>query len=741
MRHFLMILLAFCLFSFGSTVFSLSNSPSIDNQRAFIERFYQNILARASDTQGMQYWLNIMNSGSAAQVSFGFFNSPEFTQLNLDNSAFVRLLYQTLFDRPADEDGYQNWLSQLNNGSLRETIIYGFLKSQEFINLTQRFGVRDFTVSDNKTYQLKGFTGRFYSLVLDRQPDRSGFNNWVRQLADGTNGGADLARGFFNSAEFINRGMNNSAFIDTAYRAFFDRQADSGGKANWLALLSGGATRQQVLDGFIFSQEFADLATSFDISVEVVPFDPQDETFKFAAFNAFDAATFASSSCLILPIEYPSGIFVAVDGKSTASGTQDKPLDLATALSASSPVQPGQTLWIEEGIYTGSFVSELRGTSAQPIKVKPLPGQRVILDGKVSDLATLRINGQWTDYYGLEVISSSTKHASTQNSSNPSDLSTNGGPTIFGANTKLINFIVHDNVGGGVSSWSTAIDSEIYGNIIYNNGWTAPGRGHGHAIYAQNNTGIKKLTDNIIFFGYGTGIHVYTEGGQINNFDVQGNTWFMTGASDPRASQRKDNCLIGGFQPVKNLVMKNNLGFSMNSRGTRIGYGGSVNNENAVLTDNYLVENFWVAGNWADLNVNGTSVFRGVTGSVTDIKNTGAANDFRTAPPASGKKVFVKANAYDPRRARVVIYNYDESDRVSVDLSSVLKSGEVYRVHSVFGLFNEPLLSGIYDGQEVSIPMDTVRPPQPTGMMGISDTEDDPHKKFAVFIVTHGGCQ
>ncbi|PHR56727.1 MAG: hypothetical protein COA44_07705 [Arcobacter sp.] len=458
------------------------------------------------------------------------------------------------------------------------------------------------------------------------------------------------------------------------------------------------------------------------------------------AFNSFDQGTFSRSTCENLPFADATGIFVSINGTSSAAGTQNDPLDLATALSAFSPVEAGQTIWIFEGTYHGSFTSELKGTSTQHISVRPMLGQRVILDGRTGDSSALTVNGEWTDYYGLEVLSSAIDHTSEQDSSGPTDLKTNGGVSVYyGKNTRVINFIVHDNVGGGFSSWRPASNSELYGNIIYNNGWTAPDRGHGHAIYAQNEIGYKKLTNNIIFFGYATGIHVYTEGGQINGFDVQRNTWFMTGSSDPRSSAKKDNCLIGGFQPVKGLILKNNLGYSENARGTRIGYGGDVTGQDAVLNNNYLSENFWVAGHWNQLDVSNTTIVRGITGSSATYINDLGENNFQSSPPVSGKKIVVSANAHDPRRAKVVIFNYDEDASVSVDLSSVLKSGEAYRIHSAFALFNNPLVNGLYDGNSVSIPMGSITPPQPIGTNNIAD-EDDPHRKFGTFIITHGGC-
>lgn len=468
-----------------------------------------------------------------------------------------------------------------------------------------------------------------------------------------------------------------------------------------------------------------------------------DRILDARAFNSYDENTFSDSSCSVLPLAIPVGFFVSPTGSPTGLGSQEDPLDLSTGLSASSPVQPGQTLWLMEGIYNGNFTSELRGSNGNAIQVRPMPGKQVVIDGNdPSGGSGLLIKGEWVDYYGMEVFNSTLNHTTDLTGSSPADLVTTGGVTVTGPSTRVINFIVHDNVGGGMSSWSNAPDSELYGNIIYNNGWTAPDRGHGHAIYAQNNSGFKKITNNIIFFGYGTGIHVYTEGGQMNNFDVQHNTWFMTGASDPRASQKKDNCLIGGFQPVLNLTLKNNLGFSMNSRGTRLGYGGDVVGQTGILADNYLSENLWVAGDWASLGIGNTSVLRGLTGNASLYITDGVdGNIVQAAPPVSGIKIVVSANAHDQRRARVVIYNYDEDATVSVDLSSVLKNGEAYRVYHVFDLFTAPLLTGVYDGSPVSFPMGTVAPVQPTGTPDGIELEDDPQAKFATFIVTHGGCQ
>ena len=495
---------------------------------------------------------------------------------------------------------------------------------------------------------------------------------------------------------------------------------------------------------------------------------PTVQSYSKGAFNVYDADTFTASTCTPLVIEDPIGIFASPNGKADGAGTEDDPLDLQTALLNNNIVQDGDTLWLMEGTYKGTFTSELRGSENNPVKVKPYPGKHVVIDTtNAASGSGLRINGTWTHYYGIEVTSYDGNRVSTvDNSSNPSDITLNAGVNIIGSTNKVINFVSHDNT-SGIDAWSkrqdgfTGIDTETYGSIIYNNGWSAQpadgsyGRGHGHAIYTQNFDGIKKISNNVIFYGFGTGIHAYQTGKVeqngvlrgIENFDIQDNTWFLTGASDIRQGMKKYDCLVGGYQPVKNLLLKNNQGYSDIGK-TMLGYasnykGVDFSNENAVLENNYLVENLTLQDTWTDASIiiKDTSVFHGISGDQTYIKDLGG-NDF-SSEPSSGKKIFYIKNAYDPRRGRITIFNFDRDAKVAVDLSKLMKVGSAYRVHSVFDLYGEPLISGVYNGGTINIPMGTVSPPQPYGLEGaINASEgDDPKELFGVFIITHAGCQ
>jgi len=480
------------------------------------------------------------------------------------------------------------------------------------------------------------------------------------------------------------------------------------------------------------------------------------------AFNIYNAGTFANSTCQARPLEQPVGVFASPAGKASAAGTEKSPLDLATALANNGRVPPGSTLWLMQGTYRGTYRSELRGTENAPISVRPYPGKRVIIDTtSASSGSGLAIYGGWTNYYGLEVTSRINNRVSrVDNSSNPSDITLNGGVNIISSTNRVINFISHDNV-SGIDAWSkrhdgfTGVDTEIYGNIIYNNGWSAQpadgsyGRGHGHAIYTQNFDGTKEITNNVIFYGFGTGIHAYQTGNQnnrgIENFNIQHNTWFLTGASDIRRGMKKYDCLVGGYQPVRNLTINNNQGYSDIGR-TMIGYasnykGVDFNNEIATINGNYLVQNFKINGYWNRIDMANNSIYHGLSGGTQFINDIGG-NTFENSHPTHGKKIVYIKNKYDPRRGRITIFNFDKDNNVSVDLSQIVQSGAAYRVHSVFDLFGKPIAEGVYGGGTVSIPMGTVAPPQPYGLEGAINANegDDPGKLFGVFIVSHAGC-
>ncbi len=124
-----------------------------------------------------------------------------------------------------------------------------------------------------------------------------------------------------------------------------------------------------------------------------------------------------------------------------------------------------------------------------------------------------------------------------------------GGLNVYsGRGCKYIHLVIHDNA-QGISFWSGATDNEIYGCIIYDNGWEAPDRGHGHAIYTQNEKGLKTIADCIMTGGYGFSLHAYgSPRAFVDHYLAVGNIVYRSGPF-----------LIGGDRPSRDIRVFDNF--------------------------------------------------------------------------------------------------------------------------------------------------------------------------------------
>ena len=113
---------------------------------------------------------------------------------------------------------------------------------------------------------VQDFVARFYQQCLNREPDPAGLAGWSNALLERRLTGADVARGFIFSPEFIEKKTSNEEFLTILYKAFFNRNPDPGGFNGWLKQLKKGADRSTILDGFLYSQEFIGLCQRYGIT-------------------------------------------------------------------------------------------------------------------------------------------------------------------------------------------------------------------------------------------------------------------------------------------------------------------------------------------------------------------------------------------------------------------------------------------------------------------------------------------
>ena len=228
-------------------------------------------LNRQPDKQGLQNWKNKLIAGSqtGSDIAYGFVFSQEFMGRNFSNEEYVQILYEAFFDREADAKGLNNWVSYLNAGLSRYYVLHGFVESQEFSALCERFGINRGSLvlksPSDLNPKITTFVVRFYRLCLGRDADPAGLDNWVSMLASNQAKGVDVAMGFVFSDEFVAKKVSNEDFVNILYLAFFNREPDNAGKMTWIKKLENGSTRRSVLAGFVNSDEFKRLAKTYGI--------------------------------------------------------------------------------------------------------------------------------------------------------------------------------------------------------------------------------------------------------------------------------------------------------------------------------------------------------------------------------------------------------------------------------------------------------------------------------------------
>jgi hypothetical protein len=97
-------------------------------------RLYQAAFDRTPDQVGLGYWINALDKGHSLQgVADGFINSAEFVRLygaNASDTQYVAALYQNVLHRAPDATGYDFWLHALQIAPRAEVLV-NFSESAE----------------------------------------------------------------------------------------------------------------------------------------------------------------------------------------------------------------------------------------------------------------------------------------------------------------------------------------------------------------------------------------------------------------------------------------------------------------------------------------------------------------------------------------------------------------------------------------------------------------------------------
>ena len=443
------------------------------------------------------------------------------------------------------------------------------------------------------------------------------------------------------------------------------------------------------------------------------------------------------------------------------------------------PVDP--TNYIHVTINDNSNCPGFVGEIDNPIHVRPYPGHHVIFDltfsqDQIDNINfpapgnryynnSLKTRGKYTNYYDFEVLDSHGKRTTYQAGSFPTDTYQGSfGPGGDGyeetKGLKYINLIVHD-LCGGPGSGVFDIDLEIYGCIVYNNGWDFIDEGstaranHGHGIYVRNIEGsTKKIYDNIVFNQFGYNIHAWAGGSDIiSGIELERNITFGYEAASAYAGYGgsgflvrdcevvnvTENHLYGGSPElgyVKNATFHKN--YVVDGVGLAIEDFGSMDAVNTVTYNKFILRYTgnplirWTMNNVhqhvVDYNVyyrnrteswdHGQMSFQknGIFMSFEDWQKQGTQSivfdehSSYTPDIYTFNDIFVYPNAYERGRANIVIYNWEYTSSISIDALQMdeigLQNGDKYEIRNAQNFFGTPVVAeATYNGGSITVPI------------------------------------
>ena len=230
----------------------------------FVKRLYKYVLNREAETDGLNYWTDELYSfrQSGAEVAQGFIFSKEFIDRKTTDEEFVTILYNTFFGREPDTDGFNFWVNSLKNGTNdRYGVARGFIFSQEWADTCAEYGILSGgttkpSVSIKPSDLTYSFVERMYTTALKRNSDPDGKKYWSEELSNFRCTGEAVGIGFFLSDEMVSLNLSDEEFVTRLYKTFMDREPEKEGYDFWVKYLKNGNSRKDAVYGFTRSEEF-----------------------------------------------------------------------------------------------------------------------------------------------------------------------------------------------------------------------------------------------------------------------------------------------------------------------------------------------------------------------------------------------------------------------------------------------------------------------------------------------------
>jgi hypothetical protein len=195
----------------------------------FVRALYRDVLDRAADAAGLQWWVGRLQSGtSRLDIATALWDSPEHRGLEVDQ------LYTTYLHRAADPAGRAAWAQALASGQSEAAVALALVNSPEY---------------QQAHPDADSFVRGLYGDVLGRVADPPEVDTWVNLMQAGASR-AQVAQAFEQSAE--HRGRE----ADQLYDAYLHRAADPDGRASWASSLANGLSEAGAALAFLTCDEY-----------------------------------------------------------------------------------------------------------------------------------------------------------------------------------------------------------------------------------------------------------------------------------------------------------------------------------------------------------------------------------------------------------------------------------------------------------------------------------------------------
>lgn len=255
--------------------------------QSIISKLYSQALGREGSTEEIEMWSSSLAGGGATieGTFYCFIFSDEFKARNVNDTEFVRILYTTMLNREVSEQEIAIWTGCLDQHYSRKYVFKQFTEADEFKQIYNmyKFATESIVVGDDEIFDhtdepvkptvpsqesresINAYIRNLYSSALNREGSDSEVNGWSDMLYAGTVDTKSLIYGFIFSDEFNARNTDSREFAEILYRAVLCRDAGAEEVEYWVGYLEQADGRKQVLDTFLASDEFCEIAEKYGL--------------------------------------------------------------------------------------------------------------------------------------------------------------------------------------------------------------------------------------------------------------------------------------------------------------------------------------------------------------------------------------------------------------------------------------------------------------------------------------------